>query len=131
MPSKRNTIQKEIIFNTLYMMQNHPSADMVYDKVIETFPSISRATIYRVLNQLADDRLILKISMINSADCFDHRSDDHYHIRCCKCGKVDDIDLPYMKTLTDSAVSLTSYSILRHTVIFEGICPQCLNDEVR
>ena len=44
MAEKRNTLQKEIIYDTLYRMHNHPTAAMVYEEVHKTHPTISRST---------------------------------------------------------------------------------------
>ena len=63
-------------------MRTHPSPDEVYKEVHNLHPSISRATVYRVLNKLADKGELLKVHMPNTADRFDFRTDNHIHMFC-------------------------------------------------
>ena len=84
----RNTVQQEIICEIVKSMCTHPSPDEVYKEVHDLHPSISRATVYRVLNKLADKGELLKVHMPNTADRFDFRTDDHIHMRCRCCNKV-------------------------------------------
>ena len=46
MNNKRNTIQKQIVFEIFSKMNNHPSAGMVFEAVNEKYPNISRATVF-------------------------------------------------------------------------------------
>ena len=57
----------------------HPTADMVYLHVKETFPNISLGTVYRNLNLLADMGEIIKIPTPDGADRFDGCTKPHYH----------------------------------------------------
>ena len=43
----RNTLQKEIIHQTLCEMRCHPTAAMVYDRIHQRHPTISRSTVFR------------------------------------------------------------------------------------
>ena len=56
---------------------------------------------------------------------FDATTDDHYHIRCSVCGRVDDIDVPVIRDLASQAATTTSYQILGHHIEFTGICSGC------
>lgn len=69
MAEKRNTIQKEIIHQTLCGMHNHPTAAMVYDQVHLGHPTISRSTVYRVLGQLAEEGRVLRLAWRGRTAC--------------------------------------------------------------
>ena len=64
MADTRNTLQKEIIHQTLCRMNCHPTASMVYEAVHRTHPTISRSTVFRVLGQMAE---VMTVSMAQSA----------------------------------------------------------------
>ena len=114
--AERNTMQKEIIYSALCRMANHPTADDVYNAVHESHPSISRATVFRVLNKLADNGTVYKVNIANGADHFDHQTFRHYHAHCKKCGSVCDVKLAdilpedslVLNTSDDSIVAGTS-----------------------
>lgn len=126
--SQRNTMQKSIVLNTVRRMCNHPSADMVYEQVHGEYPTVSKATVYRVLNQLAARGDIRKISVSNGADCYDHNISLHYHIRCSVCGSVGDVMMDEIPQLSHPEQYITDcggYVVTGSSALFEGICPRC------
>jgi len=90
MASTRNTIQKSMIMQALEIL-DHPSAEEVFRSVSEKYPSISKATVYRNLNQMAECGEILRLTITESADHYDLRCTPHYHAHCKSCEKIIDI----------------------------------------
>ena len=84
----RNTVQRAMTLEAVRRLHAHPTAEEVYRQVAAEHPSISRATVYRNLRQLAESGLLLKINTTDGADHFDHRCDAHYHAGCLRCGRV-------------------------------------------
>lgn len=125
MSVKRNTFQKSLVLETVQTMKCHASADEVYDVVNKTYPNISRATVYRNLNELAKNKKIKKVEIPEGADRFDHQCFDHYHIRCLKCGKIFDVDMEYMKDLEKTIQYPQGFEVEGHDIMFKGICPLC------
>jgi len=124
---KRNTIQGQLVLNAVRQLGNHPTADDVYNYVVKIHPNISKGTVYRNLNSLAEDGFLLKISVPDAADRFDHTLEMHYHIKCMDCGEFIDVNIDYMQELDDKVSELTKYMILSHDVVFKGICSNCSN----
>ena len=52
---KRHTIQKTIILDALKELGNHPTPAMVYEHIHEKYPTISQATVFRVLAGESED----------------------------------------------------------------------------
>lgn len=132
----RKTIQQEIICDTIKCMTNHPSSDDVYKAVHDRYPTIGRATVYRVLNRLADKGEIRKISMPGSADRFDFRTDEHSHLLCRKCGRVFDADFTeaydLLKQLDEFLQSnhidrLDGFEVDGAALYYYGYCQECRN----
>lgn len=48
MTSRRNTIQKELVRNTVYEMRRHVTANEVYEFIKEAYPTIGKGTVYRL-----------------------------------------------------------------------------------
>ena len=126
---ERNTRQKSIIYDTLCCLDNHPTADCVYEAVHERYPAISRAKVYRVLNRFADNGVIQKVGVNRGADHFDHRVHPHYHICCTRCGRMSDVELPYMAELERRVGDCRGYRITGCSVQFDGVCPECQRSE--
>lgn len=111
-------------------MANHPTADEVYQSVHESHPSISRATVFRVLNKLADNGSIYKVNIANGADHFDHQTFRHYHAHCSLCGGVCDVKLAPLVMLEDKSIETDEdFSITGYSLQFDGICARCRKSE--
>lgn len=126
--TERNTMQKSLVYNALCTLANHPTADEIYERVHEQSPSVSRATVYRILGKLADKGAVLRIEVKNGADHFDHQTHDHYHVCCTLCGKVSDVDMPPVRDLEKQITDSSGYEITGYTVLFDGICPECTSE---
>ncbi len=121
----RLTTQRQIILEELSKVKTHPTASELYDMVRKRLPRIGLGTVYRNLELMAENGMILKLEVGGTQKRFDATTEDHYHIRCSRCGRVDDIDIPVIDSLVESAAESTSYQILGHHVEFTGVCPDC------
>ena len=70
--------QREVIKECLINRYDHPTADMVYMDVRETFPNISLGTVYRNLQLLTDLGEIQKLNVGDGVDHFDAKTFPHY-----------------------------------------------------
>ena len=121
----RLTTQRQIILEELAKVKTHPTASELYDMVRKRLPRIGLGTVYRNLELMAESGMILKIEVGGTQKRFDATTDEHYHIRCSCCGKVDDIDVPVVKALVAEAAANSAYRIQGHHVEFTGICSDC------
>lgn len=114
-----------MVLETVQKMQCHPSADEVYDEVVQHHPSISKGTVYRNLNRLVDMGRLGKIEVPDGADRFDHICTKHYHVRCEKCGKVFDVDMEYVPDFESGIKDTHGFDFTGCDIMFRGICPLC------
>jgi len=121
----RLTTQRQIILEELSKVKTHPTASELYDMVRKRLPRIGLGTVYRNLELMAENGMVLKLEVGGTQKRFDATTDTHYHIRCSGCGKVDDIDTPVMDDLVREAADATSYEVLGHHIEFSGMCPTC------
>lgn len=126
--TSRNTVQKNVIYNALCRLKNHPTADELYENIHTEFPSISKTTVYRVLGQLAESGVVLRVKINEGADHFDHQTHPHFHIRCTKCGRVDDVETENIGELQSKVTDSCGFLITGVSVQFEGVCSKCLNN---
>jgi len=122
----RLTSQRQVIFEELKKVKSHPTANDVYDMVRKRLPRIGLGTVYRNLNLLAELGIIRRLEVGGEQNRFDGDISPHYHIRCIKCNRVDDIFIKMERGLEKSAASCCDYKILDHHVQFSGICSRCL-----
>ena len=124
----RLTSQRQVIVEELRKVKTHPTANQVYDMVRKRLPRIGLGTVYRNLDLLTEKGLINKLVVGGEQKRFDGDTSQHYHIRCVKCHRVEDIFIERRKELEKSAASCCNYKILDHHVQFSGICSKCLPD---
>lgn len=125
MTAKRQTPQKGIILDTLCRMGSHPTAGELYEEIHRSHPSISRSTVYRVLGQMEEDGLVMRVCLMGSDDRFDGNVRRHNHIRCRRCGAVADI--PWVEVAPPCETA--GYLITGYTVEYTGVCPACQAEE--
>lgn len=125
MKKLRMTHQREIILHELGKCRSHPSADELYARVKKKLPCISLATVYRNLEILSGAGIIRKIEISGRQKRFDWDVDQHDHIYCLKCHRVDNIGLKQhiIKTLTPGQSK--GYQIAGCRIEFSGYCPDC------
>ena len=121
---QRQTKQKQIILDALPTL-NHPTATSVYEYIHERHPSVSRATVFRVLKQAEANGAIMRLSFAGGEDRFDYNAEPHYHVRCTACGKVDDVKMPFLFGLEDTVEDACGYALSAHDIEFKGVCPDC------
>jgi len=123
--SLRITKQRQIILDELCSVTSHPTADLLYQMVRKRLPKISLGTVYRNLEIMSECGIIQKLDIGGTQKRFDGAPHVHYHVRCSRCGRVDDLDLPPDFNVEKAAAKLTSFKILRHRLEFTGLCPEC------
>lgn len=124
MKQRRNTKQRQLILNAVRARIDHPSADEIYLDVRAIDSKISRGTVYRNLDVLAQQGEVLHVKLPHM-DRFEGQADRHYHFQCIDCGAVCDVLLPYQEELDIQAAGNAEYTIERHRTVFEGFCPGC------
>lgn len=123
----RLTTQRQIILEELLKVTSHPTANEVYDMVRKRLPRIGLGTVYRNLELMAETGMILKLEVGGTQKRFDATVAPHYHVRCMQCGRVNDIDLPVLEDINETAARISKYQILGHHIEFTGICSDCSN----
>lgn len=125
----RLTTQRQIILEELAKVKTHPTASELYDMVRKRLPRIGLGTVYRNLELMAENGMIMKLEVGGTQKRFDATTSRHYHIRCSQCGRVDDVDIPVYDDLARSASEATSYKVMGHHIEFSGICPDCQQND--
>lgn len=119
------TPQRLAVYKALLETDEHPSAEMVFQRVRGVFPSISLDTVNRTLLTLSEIGAAFVVEGSGDAKRFDGNLENHQHFKCVKCKRIFDFhhkpfdDIPVPKSIG------RKFTILRKTVYFEGICDLC------
>ncbi len=121
--------QREAILAYLHSTKEHPTAEMVYTSIKQENPKLSLGTVYRNLNILAVSGEIQRLSCGDGTDHFDATTTPHSHFVCKGCGRVMDLDMPWISLMNDkflSEIKDFDGEIYSHQVFFYGLCKKCL-----
>jgi Fur family ferric uptake transcriptional regulator len=122
----RKTKQREAILDELMKLRTHPGADELYVRVKKRLPRISLGTVYRNLETLSREGVIQRLETAGSQKRFDADTGDHRHIRCIRCGRIDDLAIGADRARCDARVAKgTGYRVLGRRVEYLGVCPAC------
>lgn len=121
----RMTKQRQLILDEIRKLKSHPTADEMYQVLRKKMPRISLGTVYRNLETLSKTGLLRKIDVGGTQKRFDGDISDHYHVRCTKCSRIDDVFIETDKNLAKKAAIATGFEISRQNIEFIGFCPAC------
>jgi Fur family ferric uptake transcriptional regulator len=124
-PFQRNTKQREVILEELRKLKTHPTAAGLYRIVLHRLPRISLGTVYRNLDLLVKAGTIQKLEYGSEEARFDGEVTPHHHIRCVKCGRVDDIHGLSLDPLGGVTEDFNGYRVLGQRIEFFGLCARC------
>ena len=119
------TPQRRIILELMLNNEGHPTADEIYQRVLEVMPEVSRTTIYNTLREMVGLGILNEVHDISGGGLrYDTNTGVHHHLFCTRCHTLIDIDREFEGILL-APEETAGYQILKHQVTFYGICPDC------
>ena len=88
-------------------------------------PSVSRATVFRVLGGFASNGRALELRAAGNEVRYDYNVVPHYHARCLCCGRVADVVADGMPQGGLSVKADCGFSVEGYSVEFFGTCREC------
>ena len=120
------TPQRLAILRVLSESIDHPSVDTVYERVKTTFPTTSRATVYKNISILKALNQVIELGFGDDCNRYDGRNSiPHSHAICTRCRKIIDPDLSALQSMTRELIRETGFQIVGYRLDFYGICPDC------
>jgi Fe2+ or Zn2+ uptake regulation protein len=122
---QRVTSQRLVINRLLAEVDRHVTAEEVLRRAGERLPGMSLPTVYATLDLLADLGLARRVSVGGPA-LYDPRTDDHAHLRCRSCGRVEDLAAAVDATPALRAARDAGFVGETAEVVVEGLCADCV-----
>ena len=104
------------------------SAQQLHQRVGEEGRAVGIASVYRVLDELVELRLIQRVDVGDGIARYEPAlpdGDHHHHVVCGDCGKVE----PFEDSMLESAIATASkrlgFSVDAHEVVLRGECSDC------
>lgn len=124
----RLTPQRLAILEVLKNAQDHLTPTEIYQQVSPSMPGMTEATVYRTLDFLAGQNLVLVAHLGKGQLVYEYAENDHHHLICSQCGNMVEIEHEQLKDLYEQLSRNTGYDIHSIHTTFFGLCPECLNE---
>ena len=117
----RNTRQRKVILEELQKVKTHPTAASLYTIVRRRMPKISLGTVYRNLELLNQLGMVRKLDFSGAEARYDGNVEEHDHLRCVCCMRVDDAPGPPLALAGGGKEDWGGYKVLGHRLEVFGV----------
>lgn len=124
---QRVTKQRLAVAAALRELDDFVSAQDLHRGLRERGDKVSLATVYRILQSMADDELVDVLRGAEGEAVYRRcRADHHHHHLVCRgCGKTVEIEAPAVESWAARVSAEHGYTHPTHTVEIYGLCPAC------
>jgi len=110
--------QRVAVADYVLRTAEHPSADLVWKRVRERFPWISRATVYNTLHLFVEKGLLQRLTIAEESIVFDPIVSAHHHFVDEETGAIHDV--PWERVQVCNIESLHDYDVSHYQVVMRG-----------
>lgn len=123
---RKNSIKRQAILDALLKTKEHPSAEMLYNRLKPEIRDLSLGTVYRNLSMFCEEGLARNLGKVEGKERFDGRTDQHSHFICRSCRKIFDLDVsPVSEELLRSIRTEYGFIPENFHLSFTGLCRDC------
>ena len=124
------TPQRVAILEYVLNSFSHPTADTIYQGMVESYPSMSLATVYKTLDTLRNQGVIVELNLGEDSNRYDANKAPHAHFKCISCNAVIDICLNgVIEHIGEEVAREYGVSVLDQRMFLFGKCPKCLDEK--
>jgi len=84
------TPQRIAILDAIIKLNNHPTADNIIYYIRNNHPNIATATVYKVLDALVANELIIKVKTEKDVMRYEAVMERHHHLYCSESDRIED-----------------------------------------
>lgn len=118
----RSSRQRDAVLEVLRSSCDHPTADIIFERVREEIPNISLGTVYRNLGQLKDEGFITVVESSDTKVHYEGNLTEHIHFLCKKCHNITDV---WCKSPVPSQLAEMGLQVESQKTVYYGICNSC------
>lgn len=126
------TSQRKLILKTLLENINeHLSAEEIYQLVRDVNPKMGLATVYRTLELFCELGIIHELNFDNSCRRYELEQGEthHHHLICLKCEKIIEFSDHMLKDLENYIHDKYNFDTVDHRIKFYGYCSECQQEK--
>lgn len=101
------------------------SIDDLHAEVRRSLGSADYSSVFRAITQLEREGVVDRIDLGEGHVRFEVRDGHHEHIRCERCGRVDEVPGCVLDDVVAHTQTTTGFTVTSHQVVFAGLCGDC------
>src|SRR5579864_6398996 len=125
----RLTRQRKILLDLIDKTGQHLDAERLFQLAKEKDPKLNRVTVYRTLKLLKEGGLVDELDLMHQAGEQHYyetrRKQEHAHVICLGCGKVEEFFGEPLQRLRRQIESHFGFQIVLARTEVGGYCPHC------
>ena len=132
-PETRVTKQRLAVMEALDQVDDFATAQQLHRWLQDAQKKVSLATVYRLLQSMADDGLLDVLRSGEGEALFRRCATEvhHHHLVCRVCSKTVEVLAPAVERWAARIAAENDFSDPAHTVEIYGVCPECRNAAAR
>lgn len=119
------TPQRTTIYQELLKAIDHPSAEVIYGRIVKKIPNISFDTVNRTLLTFSKIGIANIVEGYGQPKRYDPDINAHHHFRCTRCNKIIDFHNEDYDNLSVPHEIQKQFTVFHKKVVLEGLCDQC------
>jgi len=119
------TPQRTAIYQELLKAKDHPSADIIYKRIVKKIPNISFDTVNRTLVTFSKIGIASIVEGYGQPKRYDPDIRTHHHFRCIQCNSIIDFNNKEYDNITVPEELNRQFSVISKKVVLEGLCIKC------
>jgi Fe2+ or Zn2+ uptake regulation protein len=128
---QRVTMPRLVVHRLIRRGEGHVTPEQVHATLAPAHPGLSPATIYSTLELLDELGIVRRVSTPRGATLYDARTDQHHHVICRVCGRVQDVDAPVDTSAAERAAAAAGFAVDHGQVALTGVCHECAGAAAR
>ncbi|MDY0191224.1 MAG: transcriptional repressor [Desulfuromonas sp.] len=121
----RLTPQRIDIFNELANAGDHPTAEIIHQRLLSKLPTLSLDTVYRTLATFARLDLISKVETVQSQARYEVTVERHHHLICENCQEIVDFQWPQIDEIALPEEVKQWGKVKKKNLVIYGRCRKC------
>jgi len=123
----KRSSKREFILNVFLRHEGHLSAEDLVDLIRREDARISRATVYRTLQWMAEAGIARKVDFGEGRFRFEHtyRHPRHFHLICKSCNRSSEFLSSDIEALIEEVASARNFSARQSVLQIYGTCEEC------
>ncbi len=121
----RNTLQRQFILEALRESKGHTTAEEIVERVQAKAAAVNRATVYRTLDFLCEQRLVVAAN-IGGQTVYELAGEEpHHHLVCLSCGGQEALEHCTVEPLFAKIERENGFAVQTNHLALFGLCREC------